>query len=186
VARGHEVTVVDRRGGGERRTVAREDDPLSVPRRLTAGVRLVMPGETAARRLPRCLPGGGGWFGFASYDAVRYAEPGKLPWEGAPPDDRGLPDLQFGFYDRVVVFDHVETLVHVVRLVEVGPEDDPGEAYDGAMRDIGATRTALQTHSKPLVSGDFEVSPGAPDATGVRSTLTRATHRAMVERAKEY
>ena len=43
------------------------------------------------------------------YDVVRYIE--NLP--NAPPDDRGLPDLSFAFYDRMVVFDNVSK-THVV------------------------------------------------------------------------
>jgi len=184
IARGAEVTVRDRRGGTEARTASREADPLGAMRRLLEGVRLVMPGEAAARRMPKCLLGG--WFGYASYDTVRYAEPGKLDWAQAPRDDRGLPDLQFGYYDRVVVFDHVETLVHVVRLVEVRSGDDAGARYDAALAEIDSTRRALQTHSKPLASGDFEMAPGAADSSSVRSNMTRAQHREMVERAKEY
>jgi hypothetical protein len=52
------------------------------------------------RGLPRFA---GGAVGYASYDAVRYTE--SLP--AMPPDDRGLPDLSFAFYDRMVLFDHI-------------------------------------------------------------------------------
>ena len=46
----------------------------------------------------------------ASFDAARPVivanlEPAKLPFERAPHDDRGLPDLHFGLYRQVVVFD---------------------------------------------------------------------------------
>ena len=63
------------------------------------------PRETlASLRLPSCFLGG--WVGFATYDTVRYLEPGKLPFSAAPKDDRGLPDLHFGLYRQVVVFDN--------------------------------------------------------------------------------
>src|SRR5439155_17368770 len=52
----------------------------------------------------------GGAVGYAGYDTVRYVE--HLP--NAPEDDRGLPDLSFAFYDRMVVFDHINKTVAAV------------------------------------------------------------------------
>src|SRR5262249_9867002 len=57
--------------------------------------------------LPRFL---GGCVGYAGYDTVRYVE--RLP--NPPPDDRRLPDLCFGFYDRMVIFDHLFKTIIVV------------------------------------------------------------------------
>ena len=75
--------------------------------------------------LPRFV---GGAVGFASYDAVRYTE--NLP--DVPPDDRGIPDLSFAFYDRMVLFDHIRKTVLVVALAHVGPGVDPRAAYETA------------------------------------------------------
>jgi anthranilate synthase component 1 len=58
-------------------------------------------------RLPRFC---GGIVGYVGYDAVRYVE--RLPQP--PPDDRRLPDLSFGFYDRMIIFDHVDKTILVV------------------------------------------------------------------------
>src|SRR5262245_26785353 len=67
----------------------------------------------AAYRVPR-MPGlpsfTGGAVGYAGYDTVRYVE--RLP--NPPDDDRGLPDLCFAFYDRMVIFDHLTKTVAVV------------------------------------------------------------------------
>ena len=52
----------------------------------------------------------GGAVGYAGYDTVRYVE--RLPHP--PADDRGLPDLSFAFYDRMVIFDHVNKTVLAV------------------------------------------------------------------------
>src|SRR5580698_802115 len=77
-------------------------DPLAVLEEMTAAYRAPnLPG------LPRFC---GGAVGYAGYDAVRYVE--RLP--NAPPDDRGLPDLCFGFYDRMVIFDHAAKTIQVV------------------------------------------------------------------------
>src|SRR6516165_2861798 len=76
------------------------------------------------RGLPRFT---GGAVGYASYDAVRYCE--NLP--NAPPDDRGLPDLAFAFYDRMVIFDHISKTIAVVAHAHVDPRD-PERSYHEA------------------------------------------------------
>src|SRR5712691_7934181 len=52
----------------------------------------------------------GGAVGYAAYDSVRYVE--RLP--NPPADDRHLPDLCFAFYDRMVIFDHINKTIAVV------------------------------------------------------------------------
>ena len=54
----------------------------------------------------------GGWVGFFSYDTVRYVEKKKIPFSGAPQDDRNLPDVHLGLYDDVLVFDNVEKVLN--------------------------------------------------------------------------
>ena len=48
----------------------------------------------------------GGLVGYAGYDTVRYDEGEKL--KSPPKDDRRLPDLSFGLYNELVIFDHVD------------------------------------------------------------------------------
>ncbi len=189
IAREGEMRVRDRRRGRvavER--VTREADPLRAMAELTRHWRVVEPSEGARDGLPGTL--WGGWVGYAGYDTARYAEPEKLGWDRAPTDDRGLADLHFGLYLRVVVFDHARTLAHVVESVEVGSSADAGLCYDGAVADIEATAERLQRHSKPLRSGMFEpelVAPGVGgESGGVSSNMDAAQHAVMVERAKEY
>src|SRR5436309_2261824 len=122
-ARGHEVTVAEAHdpGGARRFTSANPFDDL---RALVERYRAVhLPG------LPRFV---GGAVGYAAYDAVRYTE--HLP--DAPPDDRGLPDLSFAFYDRMVIFDHIRKTILVVAHAHVrsasASATDPRTAYDQA------------------------------------------------------
>ncbi len=193
VARAQRVRIIDHRAGaqpdGARTTETDEPDPLAIPNRLTANVRLVVPQPPLAQ-LPRCLLGG--WVGYAAYDAVRYAEPEMLPLTRAPRDDRGLPDLHFALYDGVVVFDHVDKLVHVIRLVHLPPGTTPdgaARAYDDAIAALERRVTELQTHSKPLPSGRMEPLGGPAlraASSPLPSNLTRAQHAAMVQRALEY
>ncbi|MCB9838132.1 MAG: anthranilate synthase component I [Phycisphaeraceae bacterium] len=179
LARRDEFTVTDHRTGETQTTTER--DPLHAIKALTSGMVFHRPDEAP---LPSCVLGG--WFGYAAYDTVRYAEPSKLGFEDAPPDDRDLPELHFGHYDRVVVFDHVDKLVHVVRLVAVGVGDDPGALYDGALADLDALVWQLETHSKPLPAGRVEPSAPGADRAPMASNMTEAQHAQMVERAKEY
>src|SRR5262249_14191975 len=71
------------------------------------------------------LPGlprfSGGAVGYAAYDAVRYVE--RLP--KAPPDDRHLPDLCFAFYDRMVIFDHLNKTVAAVAHAHIPSPHSP-------------------------------------------------------------
>ncbi|MEY4394419.1 MAG: anthranilate synthase component, partial [Planctomycetota bacterium] len=69
----------------------------------------------------------GGAVGYAGYDTVRYVE--KLP--NVPKDDRGLPDLAFGFYDHMVIFDHINKTIAVVVHAHLEGKN-PKDAYDSA------------------------------------------------------
>ena len=189
VAFGNTVTVHDHRvGGGGTGTggavSSRSGDPLMALREITRNVRLVLP-DPAIAPLPKTVLGG--WFGYAAYDTVRYAEPEKLSRDHAPADDRMLPDLHFALYDGVVVFDHVDKLVHIVKLVMVGPDEDPGEAYDRAARELDQRVELVQRHDvRPLPSGQVERVERGGATEPMPSNMTREQHRAMVERAQEY
>ena len=92
----------DSRRRTRRRSRREAADPLKLLEEMIATYRAPnLPG------LPRFC---GGAVGYAGYDTVRYV--GTLP--NAPPDDRNIPDLCFGFYDRMVIFDHVAKTVLVV------------------------------------------------------------------------
>lgn len=182
IAKGHEVTIADRRTGEDR--TERRDDPLMVMRELSSAYTL-RTDPSIERVLPACMTGG--WVGYAGYDTVRYAETGKLPFEGAPPDDRDLPDMHFAFYDSVTVFDHAENTVFAIRLAMVGPGEDAEAAYDRAVRALARTVKMLQTHSRHLPSGLIDDVPSDDSFTDrVASNLTREDHRAMVDKARQY
>ncbi len=170
-----------------RATTRREEaceDPIALVRSLTAGWTPVHPPEAHERGLlPRCVVGG--WFGFAGYDTVRLVEPGKLSPEHAPPDDRHLPELSLGLYDRVAVFDHVDRVVHLVRSVRVDAGDDPAAAYDAARHDLDAMSHEILDAGSPLPGGRIERVDHARNIP-LPSNTTREEHAAMVDKAKEY
>jgi anthranilate synthase component 1 len=167
----------------------------------------VLEDQIAAYRAPN-LPGlprfCGGAVGYAGYDTVRYVE--RLP--NAPPDDRGIPDLSFAFYDRMVIFDHVAKTVAVVANAIVPGEPGasaPGvveRAYREACARVDQLVERLQrgvadiqlTDIDPQASGDREVAGRAGDepATSrsplarVSSNFTRPDFEAAVRKAVEY
>ncbi|HLO40495.1 MAG TPA: anthranilate synthase component I [Phycisphaerales bacterium] len=179
-ATGFTVTITDHRREGSPSSSTVVHDPLAVIREKTRGHVLVTPDDR--RGLPLCFLGG--WVGFTGYDTVRYAEPEKLPFAAAPRDDRELPDLHFGFYDAIVVFDHVEKVVYLVKLAIVGQNDDPGRVYDAACASLSDLLSQVERHSKPLASGLMESDRTPPRP--LPSNMTREQHAAMLDRALEY
>src|SRR5262249_54112634 len=138
--------------------------PFDILRDLYKDVHLL-----PAPQLPACVLAG--WFGYAGYDTVRYAEPQKLPFEKAPTDDRNLPDLHFGFYTGVVVFDHADKLVYTIEPAQLKDTDAPATTYDQTLTKLHARLTQLQTHSKPLLSG--LIPQDIPTKLPLKSNLTR-------------
>jgi anthranilate synthase component 1 len=179
IAREHRVRVTDATTGQTWETA--EGNPLDVPRRLTASMVLCPMPSAGRPELPTCVLGG--WFGFAGYDTVRYAEPEKLAFSRAPRDDRGLPDLHFAFYDGVIAFDHVDKLAYIVQMAMVKDGEDAAHAFDRAWAKLEGRVAEVQQHSKPLPAG--RVGP-ATAPTRASSNMTRQEHAAMLARAMEY
>src|SRR5262245_39048925 len=99
-------------------------DPLGELERLI--------GETRAATLPGLPPFCGGAVGYAGYDTVRYIE--NLP--RAPADDRGLPDMSFAIFHKMVVFDHIDKTMFVIVMAPVDRGADLQQAYDQACRAV--------------------------------------------------
>src|SRR4051812_16013659 len=120
-ASGNEVTVITCEG----RETFMAADPLEELRQRVEAIRSVT--------LPELPPFTSGAVGYSGYDVVRYTE--HLP--NAPANDRNLPDLSFAFYDRMVVFDHVNktnVVVAMARLDLAG--GDAVAAYADAQRRV--------------------------------------------------
>src|SRR5271170_4191075 len=81
----------------------------------------------------------GGLVGYAGYDTIRYYEGEKL--NHPPADDRALPDLLFGLYGELVIFDHVDKTIKVVANAEIAGNAET--AYHDACRRIDAIVSRL-------------------------------------------
>src|SRR3954469_6534657 len=109
------------------------------------------------KRLPNFT---GGLVGYAGYDTIRYYEGEKLT--APPPDDRRLPDVMFGFYGELVIFDHVDKTIKIVANAEIpaglNASDLPAEFRDACAR-IDALVARLQ---KPIAGESGEIDPSGP------------------------
>jgi len=124
----------------------------------------------------------GGAVGYAGYDTIRYVE--HLP--NAPEDDRGLPDLAFAFYDRMVIFDHINKTIAVVAHAHVDPSDLEG-SYRKACGRVDRLVERLQQGVADLQLTDIETPEGyTPDLSNVRANFTRADYETAVEKCREY
>ncbi|MGL4463893.1 MAG: anthranilate synthase component I [Planctomycetia bacterium] len=150
-------------------------DPLAELDRLLRDFRAPhLPG------LPRFT---GGAVGYAGYDSVRYME--KLP--NAPTDDRGLPDVWFGFYDRMVLFDHISKLIHVVALAHLpadAAEPVQRQAYDAAAAVVDELVTVLSAKTDDLKPADIVVAGALTKQ--VASNMTRDEYEGAVRKCLEY
>jgi anthranilate synthase component 1 len=121
----------------------------------------------------------GGAVGYAGYDTVRYVE--HLP--DAPEDDRGLPDLSFAFYDRMVVFDHINKTVAAVCHAHIDPAN-LRKCYDDACRKVDRLVERLQQGVADLQLTDIDT--GGPVTIPAESNFTREQFQAAVVKCKEY
>ncbi len=149
-ARANEVTV---HRLGEPPRQYRSENPLADLRDLLATERVA-----EVDGLPPFVSGA---VGYAGYDVVRYCE--HLPHP--PPDDRQLPDLSFGFYDQMVIFDHVTKTIVVVAMARCASGDQ-----------VAARATACQAVDElvgRLLSVDSTLEPAEINLTDRRDAQLR-------------
>ena len=154
-----------------------ESDPLAVLQARLNDYKVLTPPSLRPGELPAFR---GGAVGYAGYDTVRYVE--RLP--NAPEDDRGLPDMQWGLYDRLVAFDHISKTVLVIAHAEANAVDHVA-SYDAACRKVDETVRQLQQGIADLPITDIDPVAAAPKAEPV-SNMTRDGFEAAVRTGKEY
>ncbi|MCA9261582.1 MAG: chorismate-binding protein, partial [Planctomycetales bacterium] len=156
-ARGSDVQIRRRDASGEWICERLDSpNPLETLRQLVAAVRVA--------HLPELPPFIGGAVGYAGYDTVRYVE--NLPH--APEDDRQLPDLAFGLFDHMVVFDNVAKTIHVLTLVDVRDAATAEANYQAACQRVDRLVNQLAgqgTAAATSPSADAATSPSADAAT---------------------
>jgi len=165
-ARGNEVEIV--RNGATQKL--ERTDPIAELQNQISRFRAVgLPG------LPRFC---GGAVGYAAYDAIRYIE--RLP--NPPPDALDLPDIFFGFYDLMIVFDHLNKTILVICSARLD-EGDPRKAYDAAVNRINAAVDRLRT---PVMKLTDDIVPRGEIMLPFHSNFGKEAFCKAVERCKEY
>jgi anthranilate synthase component 1 len=124
----------------------------------------------------------GGAIGYAGYDTVRYVE--DLP--NAPKDDRQLPDLWFGLYDHMVVFDHVQKTVIVLALADTRDKKPASlkQAYADACKRVDAIVSQLSDSTDSLRMADIQMSGDVN--VPFESNHTKAQFEDAVRKCVEY
>src|SRR5438132_1261018 len=121
----------------------------------------------------------GGAVGYAGYDTVRYVE--RLPHP--PPDDRHLPDLCFAFYDRMVIFDHINKTIAAVAHAHVDARD-PARAYRAACARVD--RLVERLRQGPAAVELADIAPVGEVRRAYRSNFAPGGYEAAVDKCKEY
>jgi anthranilate synthase component 1 len=165
------------------RRVEIEETASGKVERLTHPDPLRLLEERLAKRRAPHLPGlprfCGGAVGYAGYDTVRYVERLEKP----PRDDRGLPDLSFALYDRMVIFDHINKTVAVVAHAHVDPRD-PAQSYQEACARVDRLVERLQQKDPDVRLTD--IAPGGTVERAFQSNFGPGVYERAVEKAKEY
>ncbi len=165
-ARGREVSISDEK----RQRTETVDNPLDAFGEYVQKFSFV-----PLEGLPRFSCGA---VGYMAYDVVRFVE--DLP--EAPPDDRGLPDIYYMFFDQVIIFDHLNKTVKVVCSQRTdGLSADA--AYERAVERIDGMIDRLRT---PVTSVTDDIEPSGQITLPYRSNFEKADYLAAVEKAKEY
>jgi len=166
-ARGRRVVIDNHNGDKSEEMVP---DPLARMSELLESYRAV--------HLPELPRFAGGMVGYAGYDIVRYYEP--LP--DAPEDDRKLPDLLFGLYDTMVVFDHASKTILVISHAHVDI-DGVESGYEKACERVAKTVEKL---SGPKQTQVGHIQRHGDPSISFSSNFKRDEFEKAVEACKEY
>jgi anthranilate synthase component 1 len=160
-------------------------------RRLTTTDPLADLAELLPRRSfyrhPKLPAFTGGLVGYAAYDTARYYEPEKLAT--APADDRHLPDVSFGLYGELVIFDQVDKTVRVVANAEkpvASGGDTPADLqalYSDACRRVDQLVARL---AQPPLSPLGDIDTGSSSTIRYESNFTKEGFCDAVRRGLEY
>jgi anthranilate synthase component 1 len=123
----------------------------------------------------------GGLVGYAGYDTIRYYEGEQLP--KPPKDDRQLPDLLFGLYTELVIFDHVDKTIKIVANADLTAHPDAESAYRDACRRVDDIVQRLQ---QPPSSALGEIDTQGQATLKFESNFTREAFEQAVRKGQEY
>lgn len=171
-ASGTKVTRTEFGAGATKPETFESDNPLETLREEVGKVRVAKP--------PGLPPFVGGAIGYAGYDTVRYVE--HLP--NAPQDDRKLPDLAFGFFDHLLVFDNVDKTLTVLVLAKTEKGSDLKAAYAEACERVDELVARISQPIDELVPTDIDTTGDVK--LDFESNFTKKGFESAVEKCVEY
>ncbi len=169
-ATGHQVTIL-KAGRIER---FESENPLATLRSLLS--------EASAAHLDDLPPFVSGAVGYAGYDVVRYME--HLPHP--PTDDRHLPDLSFGFYDQMIIFDNINKTMVVVAMARLDDFTDAAAAYRAAQDDVDRLVDKLLSPEPALQPAEIDLTDRGEVQLPVQSNFQPHEFQAAVRKCVEY
>lgn len=123
----------------------------------------------------------GGAFGYAAYDVVRYVE--NLP--NPPLDDRHLPDLDFSFFDDLVIFDNVNKTLYLVALVHCADFGNLRQAWASGEERLATMAGQLQQSVSVFDAADLPAGESPPSLAAV-SNFTPELFAEAIDKCTEY
>ncbi|MFQ5863524.1 MAG: aminodeoxychorismate synthase component I [Candidatus Brocadiales bacterium] len=153
-SKGKNIDIKDRNG-----TIKKQGNPFEELRRLIKTFRV-------EDSLLSDIPFTGGAVGYISYDLCHFVE--RLP--STTIDDIGFPDMYFGFYDTIIVYDH-----HEGRCFLVGKNVE-NDTY----------HITTAAHKKGPASATGGRSPRSGKKRVIKGNFTKEAYLGAVRRAKEY
>lgn len=166
-AKGNEIQIIDLMKNKINKLKA--DDPLRILEDIFKDYKTINYPD-----LPRFT---GGLVGYAGYDLVRYYE--YLP--NTPKDDRDLPDILFGLYLDMIIFDHVQKTIKIVHNAIL--EDDPKKSYQNAIKHIEKIAEKLSRNIE-LSMGFLPIN--LEPQKRFESNFTKEEFEEAVKKCKEY
>lgn len=136
--------------------------------------------EPSIPGLPRLT---GGAVGYSSYDTFREVE--YLP--NVPPDDLGLPEAVWGFYDEIYAFDHVKHQILLIHTVRIDEDIDSAQMNEQRLSEwYHQAQEALdlmeaKVHRGIAKGAAFEISPDH-----IKSNMQQDYFTHIVEKAKHH
>lgn len=139
-------------------------------------------GRPRCARVDKAITLGGGLVGYVSYDLMRPLESETA--QSNPVDDRGLPEVSFGLYDDLIVFDHTDHTLRVISNAtidhsKVVSNDGLKSVYENACRRIDLL---VQRMNQPSMLSMTEIDFASP---GTVTPVANLTREQFVARAKK-
>ncbi len=133
---------------GKKTKITRKEKVEEVDAHYEGVIRKIIQ-ENRIIQNPDLPPLAGGAVGFMSYDAVRLYE--KIPCKHKGKNE--LPDIYFGFYKTILVFDHLYQMMTLIYIPE--KKGSPKEQYQKGIEHLKKMLSDVLTYSQD-VDIDFE------------------------------